>query len=59
MKVCKIIGALIEGVLFAIFMWIGDKYFLDNDNSFCLYLFQALIFAVAMYLFDRLFNKKR
>ena len=59
MNVYKIIGALIEGVLFAIFMWIGDKYVLDKDNAFYIYIFQALIFAITMYLFDRFFNKKK
>lgn len=59
MKVYKIIGALIEGILFAVLMWIGDKYILDNDNAFYVYIIQAIIFAIAMYLFDRFFNKKK
>jgi hypothetical protein len=59
MTVYKIIGALIEGILFAVLMWIGDKYILDNDNAFYVYIIQAIIFALAMYLFDRFFNKKK
>ena len=59
MTVYKIIGALIEGKLFAVLMWIGDKYILDNDNAFYVYIIQAIIFALAMYLFDRFFNKKK
>ena len=59
MKVYKIIGALIEGILIAVLMWIGDKYILDNDNAFYVYIIQAIIFALAMYLFDRFFNKKK
>ncbi|MBR5552193.1 MAG: hypothetical protein IKV83_09805 [Muribaculaceae bacterium] len=59
MKDYKIIGALIEGILFAVLMWIGDKYILDNDNAFYVYIIQAIIFALAMYLFDRFFNKKK
>ena len=59
MKVYKIIGALIEGILFAVLMWIGDKYILDNDNAFYVYIIQAIIFALAMYLFNRFFNKKK
>lgn len=59
MKVYKIIGALIEGILFAVLMWIGDKYILNNDNAFYVYIIQAIIFALAMYLFDRFFNKKK
>lgn len=59
MKVHKIIGALLEGILFAVLMWIGDKYILDNDNAFYVYIIQAIIFALAMYLFDRFFNKKK
>lgn len=59
MKDYKIIGALLEGILFAVLMWIGDKYILDNDNAFYVYIIQAIIFALAMYLFDRFFNKKK
>ena len=59
MKIYKIIGALIEGILFAVLMWIGDKYILNNDNAFYVYIIQAIIFALAMYLFDRFFNKKK
>lgn len=59
MKVYKIIGALLEGILFAVLMWVGDKYILDNDNAFYVYIIQAIIFALAMYLFDRFFNKKK
>lgn len=59
MTVYKIIGALLEGILFAVLMWIGDKYILDNDNAFYVYIIQAIIFALAMYLFDRFFNKKK
>ena len=59
MTVYKIIGALIEGILFAVLMWIGDKYILDNDNAFYVYIIQAIIFALAMYLFDRFSNKKK
>lgn len=59
MKVYKIIGALIEGILFAVLMWIGDKYILDHDNAFYVYIIQAIFFALAMYLFDRFFNKKK
>ena len=59
MKVHKIIGALLEGILFAVLMWVGDKYILDNDNAFYVYIIQAIIFALAMYLFDRFFNKKK
>ena len=59
MKVYKIIGALLEGILFAVLMWIGDKYILDNDNAFYVYIIRAIIFALAMYLYDRFFNKKK
>ena len=59
MKDYKLIGALIEGILFAVLMWIGDKYILDNDNAIYVYIIQAIIFALAMYLFDRFFNKKK
>ena len=48
MKDYKIIGALIEGILFAVLMWIGDKYILHNDNAFYVYIIQAIIFALAL-----------
>ena len=59
MKVYKIIVALLEGVLFAIFMWLGDKFLLDNDNTFYVYVAEAIFFAVGRYLFDKFFNKKK
>ena len=58
MEIYRIIGALIEGVLFALLMWIGDEFILNNDNALYVYAIQAIIFAVAMYLFDRFFNRK-
>ena len=57
MEIYRIIGALIEGVLFALLMWIGDEFILKNDNALYVYAIQAIIFAVAMYLFDRFFNR--
>jgi O-antigen/teichoic acid export membrane protein len=42
-------GALITGILFAIFMWIGDEFILDDKNPFYVYLVYALVFAVAMF----------
>ena len=59
MKVLKILGALIEGILFAILMWVGDKYILENDNPWWVYVFQAVIFAVLMFLYDRFFSRKK
>ena len=59
MKFYKIIVALLEGVLYAIFMWLGDKYLLDNDHAFYVYVAEAIFFAVAMYLFDKFFNKQK
>ena len=59
MKMSRIIGAVIEGVLFAVFMWIGDKYVLENNNPFYVYVIQAVIFAVGMFLFDMFFNRKK
>ena len=59
MKVFKVLGALIEGILFAILMWVGDKYILENDNPWWVYVFQAVIFAVLMFLYDRFFSRKK
>ena len=43
MEIYRIIGALIEGVLFALLMWIGDEFILKNDNAFYVYAIQATI----------------
>ena len=59
MKNYKILEALLKGALYAIFMWLGDKYLLDNDNAFYVYIAEAIFFAVAMYLFDKFFNKQK
>ena len=55
----KIFGALITGIPFAIFMWIGDEFILDDKNPFYVYLVYALVFAVAMFLYDKFFGKKK
>ena len=52
-------GALITGLLFALFMWIGDKFVLDNNHPFYVYIIYAVVFAVAMYLYDKFFGKKK
>jgi O-antigen/teichoic acid export membrane protein len=52
-------GALITGILFAIFMWIGDEFILDDKNPFYVYLVYALVFAVAMFFYDKFFGKKK
>ena len=59
MKFYKIIVALLEGVLYAIFMWLGEKYLLDIDHAFYVYIAEAIFFAVAMYLYDKFFNKQK
>lgn len=58
MKTHKIFWALFEGCLFGIFMWLGDKYLLDNDNAFYVYVAESIFFAVAVYIYDRFFSKK-
>ena len=55
----KIFGALITGMLFALFMWIGDEFVLDNKNPFYVYIVYAVVFAVAMYIYDKFFGKKK
>ena len=55
----KMFGALITGMLFALFMWIGDKFVLDNKNPFYVYIVYAVVFAVAMYIYDKFFGKKK
>ena len=59
MTYAKILGALITGLLFALFMWIGDKFVLDNNHLFYVYIIYAVVFAVAMYLYDKFFGKKK
>ena len=55
----KMFGALITGMLFALFMWIGDEFILDNKNPFYVYIVYAVVFAVAMYIYDIFFGKKK
>lgn len=59
MAYSKMFGALITGILFAIFMWIGDEFILDDKNPFYVYLVYALVFAVAMFFYDKFFGKKK
>ena len=59
MNIGRIIGALIEGILFAVLMWIGDIYILDNVYPFYVYAIQAIIFAVSMYLLDKFLKWKK
>lgn len=59
MASAKMFGALTTGILFAIFMWIGDEFILDDKNPFYVYLVYALVFAMAMYLYDKFFGKKK
>ena len=52
-------GALITGMLFALFMWIGDEFVLDEKNPFYVYVVYVLVFAVAMFVYDKFFGKKK
>ena len=55
----KMFGALITGMLFALFIWIGDEFVLDNKTPFYVYIVYAVVFAVAMYIYDKFFGKKK
>ena len=59
MAYSKMFGALITGMLFALFMWIGDEFVLDDKNPFYVYIIYAVVFAVAMYIYDKFFGKKK
>ena len=59
MAYSKILGALITGMLFALFMWIGDEFVLDDKNQFYVYIVYALVFAVAMFVYDKFFGRKK
>lgn len=59
MAYSKMFGALLTGMLFALFMWIGDEFVLDDKNPFYVYIVYALVFAVAMFVYDKLFGKKK
>ena len=52
-------GALLTGMLFALFMWIGDEFVLDEKNPFYVYVVYALVFAVAMFVYDKFFGRKK
>lgn len=54
----KIISYLIMAVIYAVFIWIGDKFIFDDEQHLYMYLFQGVFFALAMYCFNRFFNKK-
>ena len=53
------LGALITGALFALFMWIGDEFVLDTKSPFYVYIIYTVMFAVAMYIYDKFFGKKK
>jgi hypothetical protein len=59
MAYSKMFGALITGMLFALFMWIGDEFVLDEKNPFYVYVVYAIVFAVAMFVYDKFFGKKK
>ena len=59
MAYAKMLGALITGALFALFMWIGDEFVLDTKSPFYVYIIYAVVFAVAMYIYDKFFSKKK
>ena len=52
-------GALLTGMLFALFMWIGDEFVLDEKNPFYVYVVYSLVFAVAMFVYDKFFGRKK
>ena len=52
-------GALLTGMLFALFMWIGDEFVLDEKNPLYVYIVYALVFAVAMFVYDKFFGRKK
>ena len=53
------LGALLTGMLFALFMWIGDEFVLDEKNPFYVYIVYTLVFAVAMFVYDKFFGKQK
>ena len=59
MSYAKMLGALITGLSFALFMWIGDKFVLNNVAPFYVYIIYTIVFAVAMFLYDKFFGKKK
>ena len=59
MAYSKMLGALLTGMLFALFMWIGDEFVLYEKNPFYVYVVYALVFAVAMFVYDKFFGRKK
>ena len=55
----KLLGALFTGLLFALFMWIGDEFVLETKSPCYVYIIYAVVFAVAMYIYDKFFGKKK
>ena len=44
----QVIVALLQGVLFAVLMWLGDEFFLEDEKTSYIYIIEGAVFAVAM-----------
>ena len=45
----QVIVALLQGVLFAVLMWVGDEFFLEDEKTSYIYIIEGAVFAVAMF----------
>ena len=63
MKKQSLISGLIAGILYTLFIWLGDVFFFKNVSPYYIYLIQGLVFTIAMtavyYFIYKSRNKKK
>lgn len=56
----QVIVALLQGVLFAVLMWVGDEFFLEDEKaSYIIYIIEGAVFAVAMFFVNIFLDGKK
>lgn len=55
----SLISGLIAGVLYTLFMWVGDIFIFKQENPFHIYLIQGVVFMIAMSVVYYFIYKRR
>ena len=55
----QVIVALLQGVLFAVLMWVGDEFFLEDEKASYIYIIECAVFAVAMFFVNIFLDGKK
>ena len=55
----QVIVALLQGVLFAVLMWVGDEFFLEDEKTSYIYIIEGAVFAVAMFFVNIFLDGKK